>query len=289
MDMSSMKRFFLLVILFILANICKTEATEEICNSLARISHTFSGQIAALPIEIASQVGEDSVHATRPRPLKRQDHRAGCASCQRKCEKCGLDERQQISFYRGYLLWQEYLKKPGIPYDFEQLIAGMRAAQNGENLSCDEDNLQKKIIEFQENLHAKQVKENLIDAEAFLSKIVQEGALELVPNKLYYKTLKIGEGKKVQPVDVPMLTYTVWTYNRWGEQEVISFDTPHPVMLEDTIPGFAQGVTGMLEGEIRQLFIHPDLAYGTYGKFDPNLLIIFKVEVVSKDAKGETH
>jgi hypothetical protein len=35
--------------------------------TLARISHTFSGQIAALPIEIASQVGEDSVHATRPR------------------------------------------------------------------------------------------------------------------------------------------------------------------------------------------------------------------------------
>jgi YD repeat-containing protein len=57
---------------------------------LARISHTFSGQIAALPIEIASQVGEDSVHATRPRPLERQDHRAECASCQRKCEKCGL-------------------------------------------------------------------------------------------------------------------------------------------------------------------------------------------------------
>jgi hypothetical protein len=37
-------------------------------------------------------VGEDSVHATRPRPLERQDHRAECASCQRKCEKCGLDE-----------------------------------------------------------------------------------------------------------------------------------------------------------------------------------------------------
>jgi hypothetical protein len=57
---------------------------------LARISHTFSEQIAALPIEIASQVGEDSVRATRPRPLERQDHRAGCASCQRKCEKSGL-------------------------------------------------------------------------------------------------------------------------------------------------------------------------------------------------------
>jgi 3-dehydroquinate dehydratase / shikimate dehydrogenase len=64
---------------------------DETPSDLARISHTFSGQIAALPIKIASQVGEDSVHATRPRPLERQDHRAECASCQRKCEKCGLE------------------------------------------------------------------------------------------------------------------------------------------------------------------------------------------------------
>jgi hypothetical protein len=64
---------------------------RTLATGLTRISHTFSGQIAALPIEIASQVGEDSVHATRPRPLERQDHRAGCASCQRKCEKCGLN------------------------------------------------------------------------------------------------------------------------------------------------------------------------------------------------------
>ncbi len=196
-----------------------------------------------------------------------------------------INEREQISFYRGYLLWQEYLRKPGISYDFEQLIAGMRAAQNGDALSCDEDSLQKKIREFQENLHTKQMNENLIDAEAFLSKIAQEDAIELVPNKLYYKIIKNGEGRKIQSGDVPMLNYTVWTYNRWGEKEIISFDTPHPVMLEDTISGFAQGVTGMLEGEIRQIFIHPDLAYGTYGKFDPNLLIIFKVEVVRAESK----
>lgn len=202
-------------------------------------------------------------------------------------EICTLDEKQQISFYRGYLLWQQCLARPGMAYDFEQVIAGMRAAENGEALSCDENTLQKKMREFQENLHAKQTKDNLIDAEAFLSKIAQEGAIELVANKLYYKILKQGSGKQVQSVDVPMLAYTVWTYNRWGEKEIISFDTPHPVMLEDTIPGFAQGVKGMLEGEIRQLFIHPDLAYSTYGKFDPNLLVIFKVEVVSAESKED--
>jgi tRNA A37 methylthiotransferase MiaB len=58
---------------------------------LARISHTFSGQIAALLTEIAVQMGEDSVRATRPHPSEQQDRHAECASCQRKCEKSGLD------------------------------------------------------------------------------------------------------------------------------------------------------------------------------------------------------
>ncbi len=198
-----------------------------------------------------------------------------------------IDEKGQISFYRGYLLWQEYLQRPGMPYDFEQVIAGMRAAQNGDKLICNEESLHEKIASFQAALLEKQTKENLIDAEKFLSKIAQEGAQELIPNKLYYKILMPGCGKKIQPAYIPVLTYAVSTYNRWGENEVVPFDTPRPIMLEDTIPGFAQGVTGMLEGEIRQLFIHPDLAYGTYGKFDPNLLMIFKVEVVSAQSKPE--
>jgi hypothetical protein len=57
---------------------------------LTRISHTFSEQIAALLTEIAVQMGEDSVRATRPHPSEQQDRHAECASCQRKCEKSGL-------------------------------------------------------------------------------------------------------------------------------------------------------------------------------------------------------
>jgi hypothetical protein len=54
------------------------------------VSHTFSEQIAALLTEIAVQMGEDSVRATRPHPSEQQDRHAERASCQRKCEKSGL-------------------------------------------------------------------------------------------------------------------------------------------------------------------------------------------------------
>jgi peptidylprolyl isomerase len=194
-----------------------------------------------------------------------------------------LDDKQQISFYRGCLLWQECLQRPGMPYDFEQVIAGMKAAESGATFSCDEEKLQEKIREFQENVLAKQTAENLADAEAFLTKISKEDTIEIIPGKLYFKRLKNGEGEKVQANSTPLLTYTIWTYNRWEEEEQFSVDSPLPITLAGTIPGFAQGVVGMQEGEVRQLFIHPDLAYGTYGLLDPNVLVIFKVEVIRAD------
>ena len=194
------------------------------------------------------------------------------------------DEKQQISFYRGYLLWEETLRRPGMDYDFEKVIAGMRAAEEGTPFDCEEATLVARIRTFQEKLLEKQTKENLADAEQFLSKIALE-AVELVPGKLYYKQLKKGEGQSVQADGTPVVTYTTWVYTKAGEEEVFSRNDPFPIILEGTIPGFAQGVVGMLEGEVRQLYIHPDLAYGVYGKLDPNVLVIFKVEVISADDK----
>lgn len=194
------------------------------------------------------------------------------------------DEKEQISFYRGYLLWEETLRRPGMEYDFEKVIAGMRAAEEGKPFDCEEATLVLRIRAFQEALLEKQAKENLADAEEYLSKMALE-TVELVPGKLYYKQLKKGEGKSVQSNGTPIVTYTTWVYNREGEEEVFSRLDPFPIILEGTIPGFAQGVVGMLEGEVRQLYIHPDLAYGVYGKLDPNVLVIFKVEVISADDK----
>lgn len=192
-----------------------------------------------------------------------------------------LDDVQQLSFFRGYLLWQEHLEHPQMPYDLAQVIAGIQAAEKGTPFPCDKENLQVKIRKFQEELLAKQTKENLEDAETFLGKLVDENIIEVVPKKLYYEQLKIGEGRQVQFNSTPLITYTVWTYNRHGKEEIISIDEPFPITLKDTIAGFSQGVIGMQKGEIRTLYIHPDLAYGTHAKFDPNLLVIFKVEIIS--------
>ena len=195
-----------------------------------------------------------------------------------------LKKQKILSFYQGQLLWKE-LCNQDMPYDLEEIIAGMRAAKEDKEPPYSEEELLAQVREFQEELLEKQTRENLADAEAFLAKIAKEEVIELIPSKLYYKQLKKGSGKVIKAHHSPLLTYSVWAQNRQGKQLIYSLDSPSSIELEETIEGFATGVAGMQEGETRQLFIHPDLAYGTYGKLDPNLLVIFEVEVISIDEK----
>jgi hypothetical protein len=67
---------------------------------LARIPHTFSEQIAALPIEIASQVGEAVLHEHCPHPSEQQSQSAERRSVQKKCEESGLEETIKTGVYQ---------------------------------------------------------------------------------------------------------------------------------------------------------------------------------------------
>ncbi len=56
---------------------------------------------------------------------------------------------------------------------------------------------------------------------------------------------------------------------------------------KQVIPGFEQGVLGMLVGEIRRIFIPANLAYGAQGQggvIPPNTPLVFEVELMSIEA-----
>ncbi len=190
----------------------------------------------------------------------------------------------KLSFYRGYLLWREQLMRPGVSYDLDQVIAGMRAAEKGEYPKNEDPvELEKLVRKLQEHILAKEKDNNLANAECFLASIrAEKDSIEIVKDRLYFKRLKVGSGPAVKANSSPVLTFEARTLELQGEEDF--FDKPNQgaISLPNTIPGFAQGVTGMLSGERRRLFIHPELAYGVDGGLvGPNRLIIFDVEVAS--------
>ena len=57
--------------------------------------------------------------------------------------------------------------------------------------------------------------------------------------------------------------------------------------MSELIPGLAHGMLGMQVGEIREIYIHPDFAYGFRSNFEPGVAISVRVELISLPPKRE--
>ena len=189
---------------------------------------------------------------------------------------------EDISFHRGYLLWEKSLKNSVLSYDFEQVLRGMRAAENGEIPSMSQQELTLLTRDLQEDLVQQQLENNLKEAEQFLEQLAKDpDIIELVPSKLYYKQIEIGLGELIDPNSIVSISYTAKVIKSGELEEFFTCETPTEISLADTIPGFVQGTLGMHKGGQRVLYIHPDLAYGAAGwKVEPNQLIAIDVKLL---------
>jgi peptidylprolyl isomerase len=141
---------------------------------------------------------------------------------------------------------------------------------------------------IQEQAFQKTSEENLVKAETFLTtNSKQDGIVALEEGKLQYKRIHEGSGAIVEEHFTPMIRYVGRfldgkVFGESQEEELIS--------LDETIPGFQKAIVGMKEGEKREIFIHPDLAYGVNGYMPPNSLLKFEIEIVKANvSKAEEH
>lgn len=179
-----------------------------------------------------------------------------------------------FSFYTGYLLYQDHLRRSELPLNFQEVLEGMKEAHKEGSVEITEEAVQ----EFYDRYYNQIKEEKLAEANRFLSQIsMQEGVKELVKDKLYYKIEKQGTGSEIS--DEPVIQYKAKTLMGGKEEQFHSISEPKAILLKATIKGFSMGVQGMRIGEKRVLYIHPDLAYGAASmKVTPNSLIIFEVE-----------
>jgi len=193
------------------------------------------------------------------------------------------EDSRRLSEAFGHFIGRN-LKNPGLDFDLEMIIKGMRAGAQGLPPPMPDDEYERLMTAHQAKAFRIISEKNLQEANEFLVNNAKKvGIIEIEPQKLQYMVLEKGKGDLVKEKDTPLINYTGKFIN--GEIFSSSEQTGGPINipLDQTIPGFQKGLVGMREGEKRRLFVHPDLAYGASGQLPPNSLLIFDIEVMKAD------
>lgn len=196
-------------------------------------------------------------------------------------------ECDRLSFFSGYLFMSDLKQRVDMPLNVDQIIEGIKACSRGEKVAfIDEEQFEEALCALQEHMYLREAEANLKLAENFLQEVSkQKEIVELVKDKLYYKTIQEGEGPSLAASSM-LITYSLSTATPTFELELLdSESTPLKIELKNTISGLSKGLRGIKDGEKRIIYIHPDFAFGESGRLDPNLLLIFEVQAIPEAQK----
>lgn len=177
------------------------------------------------------------------------------------------------------------LKSSGLNFDIDSFVQGIRDGIAGKPPALSDKEYERQMMLLQEKAFKRLSEDNIKAANDFLQKNAKEtGVIEIEPGKLQYSIVKAGSGAEVKEGGSPQIQYT----GKYVDGTVFgsSQDTGGPITipLDQTIQGFSKGLKGMKEGEVRKIFVHPDMGYGTSGHLPPNSLLIFDVELIKAES-----
>jgi peptidylprolyl isomerase len=192
----------------------------------------------------------------------------------------------KISEAMGHLIGKN-LEALGLELDVQAIVKGLQDASEGKHPPMNEEECVQAIAILQEENFSVLAEQNRQEADDFLTDNKKKNGIVTLENgKLQYEILKEGSGQTVEPYNSPIVRYTA----RYLDGQILGAVTDDELIsLDETIPGFSKGVIGMKEGEVRKLYLHPDLGYGKQNHLLPNALVVFEVEVIKADGSADAH
>lgn len=177
-----------------------------------------------------------------------------------------------------------------LQYDADRLIKGIRDNAAGKPSPLSTKEYEQFTKEYQEELMKVYRTNKLKEINLLFQKNKSiPGLVEVIPGKLQYKIIKTGSGSVVYANTTPLVKLKglkadgsdMQTHNK-------KLDTI-PLKLNSGFPGLSLTIPGMKEGEIRVIYIHPEIiktSSPSNNFFDP---IIFEVEVIqANDPQSNT-
>ncbi|MCP5505679.1 MAG: FKBP-type peptidyl-prolyl cis-trans isomerase [Chlamydiales bacterium] len=167
-----------------------------------------------------------------------------------------------------------------------EFFTGMSAAEaidTNHSLGSDDKEVEFLTILAEKTFSSVVRREKLTEAQLFFQNLeMEEGISCLIPQKLYTKTIKNGQSRQEltpRTGDISV-NFLIKSFGGTPIGGTYKLEKPSKLNLNELIPGLAHGLIGMFEGEIREVYIHPDFAYGVNSEFGHGGPLAIQVELV---------
>lgn len=190
------------------------------------------------------------------------------------------------------------LRKQAVDIDPAIAARGLRDALAGGKMLLSEEEMRTVLTQLQADLRKKQQDKaqqlggaNQKEGEAFLAANKSKAGIVTLPSGLQYKVLQEGNGPKPAATDSVVCNYRGTLLDSTEFDSSYKRGQPATFPVNGVIKGWTEALQLMPVGSKWQLFIPPDLAYGSNGaggQIGPNATLVFEVELLSiqnKDTK----
>ncbi|HEX7523419.1 MAG TPA: FKBP-type peptidyl-prolyl cis-trans isomerase [Candidatus Deferrimicrobium sp.] len=188
------------------------------------------------------------------------------------------------------------LKNQQIEIDPEALSIGLKDSYRGGKTALTEEEAQRTIKTFQQQMAVKQqemrkklAEKNRLEGEKFLAENARKEGVKTLPSGLQYKVLKPGTGKSPKAIDSVKVNVkgnlldgtvieSIYEGEEWMPGDPVSFE------VSTAIAGWKEALPLMKEGAKWQLVVPPNLAYGERGdgrNIGPEATLIYELELLS--------
>jgi FKBP-type peptidyl-prolyl cis-trans isomerase FklB len=207
-------------------------------------------------------------------------------------------QKQKASYALGVNIGKG-LHRDGVDVDAATLARGIRDAAAGGKLAMTEDEMKTVLTALQAEVRKKQEAEvaaageqNKKEGETFLAANKTKEGVQTLPDGLQYKILTTGNGPKPTATDTVVANYKGTLINGTEFDSSYKRGQPATFPVGQVIKGWTEILQMMPVGSKWEVYIPSDLAYGPQGPgrgpIGPNETLIFEIELVSIQPKGDS-
>ena len=199
-------------------------------------------------------------------------------------------DQQMVSYTLGYQIGGQLaaqIREGGLNLDpdaFAQAIADVLSGRPPAMTSAQMEAALEMLQQQQNARHITAAETGQSRGQAFQVEYSQRQDVVVTASGLQYRVIETGEGRSPGPADTVVVHYVGQLIDGTEFDSSRGRGTPATFSLGGIIPGWQEALQLMREGDIWEVVIPSELAYGAQGagaSIGPNETLVFEIELIS--------